>query len=317
MTKRIALRVDYRRAAAGVVGCLLVGSSLGVSAQRPEVLPTPAPVPELRSAEFMTQRELNLAVMNTPAPLQLYEVALNRQQARKLLGKATPAAAAVTYTVQEGDTFWSIAAAYGTDIDSLMQLNPDVSPETLQVGQVVTVMPGPGASPALEEPRVPRNMVVSRSSSSRTEPPVTESEPEPPPAPEPPPPSEPANGSGDWIWPITGGLHSSEYGPRWGGFHSGLDIAVPVGTRAVAARSGTVTFAGWDGGYGYCILIDHGDGFVTRYAHASALLVSSGQWVEQGEAVIRVGSTGNSTGSHLHFEVIVNGETQNPRNFLP
>lgn len=121
---------------------------------------------------------------------------------------------------------------------------------------------------------------------------------------------------GKWQWPITGGMISSEFGGRWGGVHTGIDIAVPAGTEAVAVVAGTVEFSGWDGGYGYCVIIDHGDGVKTRYAHASAILVTTGDKVAQGAPVIQVGTTGHTTGPHLHFEVIVNGTAQNPRNFL-
>ncbi|MEL1135681.1 peptidoglycan DD-metalloendopeptidase family protein [Desulfitobacterium sp. THU1] len=113
-----------------------------------------------------------------------------------------------------------------------------------------------------------------------------------------------------------GGSTSSYYGYRGGEFHTGIDYAGPVGESFVAAAAGTVISAGWQGNYGNCIVIDHGNGIQTRYAHASKLLVSVGQSVSQGETIGLVGSTGRSTGSHLHFEVIVNGDTVNPRNYV-
>lgn len=116
-------------------------------------------------------------------------------------------------------------------------------------------------------------------------------------------------------WPLGGNL-TSYYGYRGGGFHSGLDIDGETGDPFSAAASGTVAEAGWQGGYGYMILIDHGNGVMTRYAHASKLYVSSGQSVNQGQVIGLVGSTGNSTGSHLHFEVIINGDTTNPLSYL-
>ncbi len=117
-------------------------------------------------------------------------------------------------------------------------------------------------------------------------------------------------------WPF-GGYISSSYGYRSGGFHTGMDIAGRTGSPFVAAASGTVVQAGWGGGYGYMILLDHGNGVKTRYGHASKLLVSAGQRVSAGQTIGLVGSTGNATGSHLHFEVIINGSTVNPRNYLP
>lgn len=109
---------------------------------------------------------------------------------------------------------------------------------------------------------------------------------------------------------------SSEYGARWGTTHTGIDFAAPAGTHIYSWRSGTVTFAGWSGGYGNFIIVDHGDGFVTRYAHCSKIAVTKGQTVSQGQVIGYVGTTGNSTGNHLHFEVKVNGNFVNPRNYL-
>jgi murein DD-endopeptidase MepM/ murein hydrolase activator NlpD len=119
------------------------------------------------------------------------------------------------------------------------------------------------------------------------------------------------------IWPVNG-IITSPFGPRAGGFHPGLDIGVPEGTPIAAAASGVVTFAGWnDGGYGNFVIIDNGGGISTAYAHQSQIAVSSGESVSQGETIGYVGTTGNSTGPHLHFEVRVNGTAVNPLNYLP
>lgn len=117
-------------------------------------------------------------------------------------------------------------------------------------------------------------------------------------------------------WPLRAGINSY-YGSRWGNFHTGLDIAGDRGDPFVAAADGKVTVSGWGGGFGNMILVDHGNGVVTRYGHATKLLVSAGQQVSKGQTIGLVGSTGNSTGPHLHFEVIVNGDTVNPLNYLP
>ena len=98
--------------------------------------------------------------------------------------------------------------------------------------------------------------------------------------------------------------------------HTGLDIAAPAGTPIKAAASGTVTFAGYSGGYGYVVKLDNGNGVQTYYGHCSRLYVSTGEKVEAGEVIAAVGSTGNSTGNHLHFEVRVNGSVVNPQNYL-
>jgi murein DD-endopeptidase MepM/ murein hydrolase activator NlpD len=98
--------------------------------------------------------------------------------------------------------------------------------------------------------------------------------------------------------------------------HQGLDISAPTGTPIVAAGSGTVIFAGTQGGYGLTVMIDHGGGLVTLYAHQSQIIAGQGQSVSAGEVIGLIGSTGNSTGPHLHFETRLNGVAQNPNNYL-
>jgi murein DD-endopeptidase MepM/ murein hydrolase activator NlpD len=118
-----------------------------------------------------------------------------------------------------------------------------------------------------------------------------------------------------FIWPVNGPV-TSGYGMRWGRLHEGIDIAAPTGTSIWAAAAGTVIYAGWLGGYGNLVVVDHGNGLATAYAHASAILVFVGQSVAQGETVSLVGSTGNSSGPHLHFEVRVNGVAVDPLLYL-
>jgi murein DD-endopeptidase MepM/ murein hydrolase activator NlpD len=118
-----------------------------------------------------------------------------------------------------------------------------------------------------------------------------------------------------FIWPVSGTVVSG-YGMRWGRLHEGIDITASSGTPIWAAAAGTVIHAGWLGGYGNLVVIDHGNGLATAYAHASAILVSVGQSVSQGETVALVGSTGNSSGPHLHFEVRVNGTAVDPLLYL-
>lgn len=119
-------------------------------------------------------------------------------------------------------------------------------------------------------------------------------------------------------WPTHGRI-SSTFGYRtrpYTGFHKGIDIANSSGTSVVAAGKGKVIFAGYKGGYGYCIIIDHGYGFKTLYAHLSSIHVNVGQWVSKSQFIARMGNTGNSTGPHLHFEVQVNNQPQNPYKYL-
>ena len=117
------------------------------------------------------------------------------------------------------------------------------------------------------------------------------------------------------IQPVSGVI-TSPYGYRHGSFHTGLDIATSRGSTIKAAAAGTVTFAGWKGSYGNLIVISHGNGVQTYYAHCNSLNASVGQSVSQGQKIATVGSTGNSTGPHLHLEIRVNGTTYNPRNYI-
>jgi murein DD-endopeptidase MepM/ murein hydrolase activator NlpD len=121
-------------------------------------------------------------------------------------------------------------------------------------------------------------------------------------------------GSGQFIWPVNGPVVSG-FGPRWGSFHEGIDIAVPTGTPIRAAASGSVSLAGTTGGYGNYTCIDHGGGLSTCYAHQSQILVSGGQ-VAQGQIIGLVGCTGHCFGPHLHFEVRISGQAVDPLGYL-
>ena len=128
--------------------------------------------------------------------------------------------------------------------------------------------------------------------------------------------------TGTFRWPTSGRI-TSYFGGRKspGGIgstnHKGIDIAAPRGTPVYAADGGTVTYSGWMSGYGYTIRIDHGNGYVTYYAHNSSLVAKVGQHVYKGQQIAKVGSTGNSTGNHCHFEIRYNGVAKNPLNYLP
>lgn len=127
--------------------------------------------------------------------------------------------------------------------------------------------------------------------------------------------SGPASAAG-LIWPLRGPV-TSEYGPRWGRMHEGMDISASSGTPIRAAKGGEVIFVGQQGGYGNMTLIDHGGGFVTAYPHQSRFGTTEGASVAQGQVIGFVGCTGSCTGPHLHFETRVNGAAQNPRRYLP
>jgi len=126
----------------------------------------------------------------------------------------------------------------------------------------------------------------------------------------------PSRGTGNFAWPTNGGYISSHVGYRWGQFHKGIDIARPYDRIIRAADNGVVVSAGWDGGYGNKIVIDHRNGFRTVYAHLASINVRVGQTVARGAKIGVMGSTGDSTGVHLHFEVYKNGALQNPLNYL-
>ncbi len=144
-------------------------------------------------------------------------------------------------------------------------------------------------------------------------------------------PRRPLDGDGSWIdcpavgvvippsavrWPLVDRV-TSEYGPRWGRIHEGIDIAGANGAEIHSAESGRVDYAGWIGGYGNTIIVDHGGGMTTLYAHMHGFAVSPGQTVSIGEVLGYVGNTGLSQGSHLHFEVRLDGAPVNPRTYLP
>lgn len=202
-----------------------------------------------------------------------------------------PSMDALVYTVVQGDTMWGVAEAFNADFDEIVAANPDVDADALQPGQVLFV---PGGTPPSR-----RTMVASRGG-SRT-----------------------SYSAGRFaLWPAYGNT-TDEFGWRvhpvtgvWH-LHDGLDIDVAYGTPVAAVEAGTVTTAGWLGGYGIAVKIDHGGGITTMYAHLDSVAVSPGDWVEAGELIGYSGNTGNSTGPHLHFTVLVWGEPVDPWGWLP
>src|SRR5690606_36024065 len=182
-------------------------------------------------------------------------------------------------TVMAGDSLWGLARSHNTTIAAIRGAN-DLKSDRVIVGQQLRILPGAEVTAG--------RAVIS--------PGITLAD-------------------GAMLWPIYGAI-TSRYGYRqlWisgSNFHSGLDIDGETGDPIRAAVAGTVKFAGWQGGYGYLVIIESGL-YEYYYAHASELLVSEGQRVEAGELVARIGSTGNSTGSHLHFEIRVDGDPVDP-----
>lgn len=190
--------------------------------------------------------------------------------------------------IRFGDTLERIAERYELSVDQLMRLNPELHRAPLVVGRQLRI------DPAAPTSRVHNLISLKPSTSGGVSWPDTPSYD--------PSDARPARG-GRWLWPAKG-IFTSGYGWRWGRMHKGIDIANSVGTPILAAQSGRVTFAGWnDGGYGYLVEITHDDGSRSLYAHQSRILVQVGEEVSQGQQVGQMGSTGRSTGPHLHFEI--------------
>lgn len=212
----------------------------------------------------------------------------------------------IPHSVSNGESVLSISQKYKVSISDLISSNPDADLINLKAGDSI-VIPNALESnmdaslrPSRIYSKIPRNLLASRSMSGLSR----------------------ANnfnvaGSGSMLWPVpSSNTISSQYGPRWGGFHPGVDITAPIGTPIVATKDGVVISSGWEGGYGNCVIVDHGNGIATRYAHASSLSVKTGQPVKAGQLIARMGSTGWSTGSHLHYEVMVNSRHTNPMRYF-
>ncbi|MBN1584849.1 M23 family metallopeptidase [Candidatus Uhrbacteria bacterium] len=200
----------------------------------------------------------------------------------------------VIHTVRSGDTVNSLAAKYGAEPESIAEIN-GISPNDLAVGMVLAVPGGKLPAPPPAPKPVTRYASVSAS-------PVTASAPD-------------LSPDTKLLWP-TSARRITQYYTR---LHNGLDIAGPMRTPLYAAESGTVIFSGWNsGGYGNMVLVDHGGGLFTRYAHATQLLVRKGDQVNRGDTIALMGSTGRSTGPHIHFEVAVGSvyNRVNPLNYI-
>lgn len=267
---------------------------------------------------------------------------------RILLGDET----AVTYEVREGDTISSIAKRYGITQQELNSKNPGLQELTLQIGTVLNIK---AVQPAItvktvelvsEEIVTEPQVIIRKNDDMRTgeskvisegksglktmeyrltkengevvkeqwlgqE--VIEA-------------SQPkiivkgtkvvlGEGTGDFAWPVASASLSSSYGKRWGRTHKGIDL-VSSKRNILASDDGVVTFAGTKSGYGNCIIINHKNGYETLYGHLSKISVKKGDVVEKGSKIGVMGNTGRSTGTHLHFEIIKDGSSQNPMKYL-
>jgi len=230
-----------------------------------------------------------------------------------------------THVVRAGETLWEISREYRVSVRTIVLANDLSDPDLIVVGQRLTIPPADGvvhtvrrgetiweisraygvemaevigSNPGVRPDRlqvgqklfVPGARVQTAAGSR-------------------------AAGDSAFSWPVEGRI-SSYFGYRWGRLHTGIDIAAPLGSPIRASRAGTVIASGWMGGYGRTVVLKHGDGSKTLYAHASSLLVHKGQRVERGRVIARVGSSGHSTGPHVHFEVIIDGKPRDPLNYL-
>ena len=233
---------------------------------------------------------------------------LDASEVRRSAPLTTPPPLESTGVVRLGDNLRKLGQRYGLSLQELLRQNPGLQAADLVAGTQIRVA---NAAPARNRMVLGLNPVGSGGLSWPELPRFGRpSEVGPQPGGE--------RGDGTWIWPSQG-VFSSGYGWRWGRMHKGVDIASNVGTPVVAARSGQVIFAGWhDAGYGYMVEILHEDGSKSLYGHNSRLLVQVGQQVSQGTMIAEMGSTGRSTGPHLHFEIHPPGRgAMNPLLFLP
>lgn len=258
------------------------------------------------------------------------------------------------HLVESGENFWTISQKYQIPVEDLEKANPGITPEKLQIGAKISLMVPASlvtvrtVEKAVYQEKIPfetvykedastyqgSNKVATSGSNGEREvvanvvrengievnreilsekviaEPTTKvvvkgTKVRPP-----------TVGSGVLARPVSRGTITSPFGTRWGRRHNGVDIGLPTGSAIKAADGGTVTFSGYDGGYGYTVRISHGDGMVTVYAHNSKLQVKKGDKVYKGQQIALSGNSGSSTGPHLHFEVRVNGVPKNPTSFV-
>ena len=213
-----------------------------------------------------------------------------------------PSIIGVLHKVKSGENLWDISSTYMVDVTDITNINNLEAPDKLKIDQEI-IIPGVDSVKVVKNNNSAKPMnslkIASRGSSSVSDKVATQGK-------------QSING----MWPLIGTI-TSIFGPRWGKFHEGIDIAAPTGSDIVAFMSGKVIFSGWDsGGYGNLVIIDNGNGLHSYYGHNSKLDVSAGQNVSKGQHISDVGSTGDSTGPHCHFEIRKNGVQVNPANYL-
>lgn len=314
-----------------IVATLFIGRGLGpaarrstLNANRPDAAPPPA---DTTLVETFFERGFFLD-SNVVSPLADARTLIPTRLRREI----------EVYVVQSGDTVQGIAAIFGLQPETIMWSNPAVedTPDLLRIGQEIVILPidgvyhevaeGDTLSGIAQKYKVEINAITDVPWNNLAAPDyaitagmklivaggvkplitktvVSYSGPIP----------TGAVGTGLFRWPVLGRI-TQDY---WSG-HRAIDIATPPNTPVYAADSGYVSFVGWtDVGYGYLVRIDHGNGFETWYAHNNSFAVSLGEQVERGQVIAYSGSTGRSTGPHVHFEIRYLGGLQNPRVYLP
>lgn len=213
----------------------------------------------------------------------------------------------VLYTVKKGDTVNKIANTYGADAAQIIAFNKLGSADDLRVGDDLMLPGGEPPAPAVRPATKPLASLFTSPSGSAASSGDGFSKWTPFAAPK-----GDGETSGTWVWPTDWHVITQPFGWK----HTGVDLDGDYTTHSYAAADGVVVYSGWRTGYGNTVEVDHGNGVITRYAHHSKLLVHAGDVVKAGQVIANTGSTGRSTGTHLHFEVIVNGKFQNPLNYV-
>jgi len=230
---------------------------------------------------------------------------------------APPPPAVATHTVQQGETLWRITRAYGADLDEVIAVNGLEASARIHVGQTLTIpsphrLPPPGpllaeqVSPPPEPSSAPDARVFWEEEEGEAAPRESRRHRD----------GEPGEAPAVLHWPLYGAVHSG-FGQRGHRHHDGVDIDARRGDPIHAAADGTVVFSGSRGAYGKTLIVDHGGGVSTLYAHADDLRVRQGARVRAGQTIARAGRTGNARGCHLHFEVRINGRPVDPLELLP
>ncbi|MEA3368991.1 MAG: LysM peptidoglycan-binding domain-containing M23 family metallopeptidase [Candidatus Ratteibacteria bacterium] len=220
--------------------------------------------------------------LSAPSPFQIFALKKNVN--------------GVYHRVKKGQTLWRVSKTYGVPLEELIRINRISDVRRIKTGQLIFI-PGTKAKKKVATYQPEYRVTRKKKKIKKIE-------------------KIPDLAKGDFVWPAKGRL-SSYFGKRKGGFHYGIDIAAPRGREVLASRKGVVSFNQVMRGYGNVVIIDHGDGFSTVYAHNRVNLVKEKEKVKQGQIIARVGSTGRARGSHLHFEIRKDSEAVNPLFYLP